>query len=69
MNHMKHLLLEATDGKAALNSQLKKSEERASQLKQDMARKQALMRGKNGADNVNREQSKDRGQEQRMHSM
>ena len=43
---MKHLLQEATDGKAALISQLKESEERSSQLKQDMARKQALMRGK-----------------------
>ena len=41
-----HLLKEATDGKAALISQLKKSEERASQLKQDIASKQALMRGK-----------------------
>ena len=46
MNHMKHLLKEATSGKAALNSQLKKSEERAAQLKRNVARKQALMRGK-----------------------
>ena len=33
MNHMKQLLKEATDGEAALNSHLKKSEERAAQLK------------------------------------
>ena len=43
---MKHLLKEATDGKAALISQLKKSEERASQLKRDVARKQVSMRSK-----------------------
>ena len=39
---MKHLLKEATD----LNSQLKKSEERAAQLKQDMTLKRALMGSK-----------------------
>ena len=53
---MNHLLNEATDGKAALNSQLKKSDERASQLKQDMTLKRALMGGKSkeGVDNIDK---------------
>ena len=43
---MEHLKKDATDWKADVNSQLKKSEERAAQLKQDSTLNRALMRGK-----------------------
>ena len=58
MNHMKHLLKEATVGKAALNSQLKKSEELAAQLKR-VPQTSLDERQEKGVDNVNKEQSED----------
>ena len=68
---MKHLLKEATDCKAALNSQLKQSEERATQLKQDTTLKRALeQREEDEVDNVDKYQKakiESRDRESQLH--
>ena len=69
-NHEEQLLKEATDCKAASSSQLKKSEELAAQLKQNMDVKQALMGGKRKESTTltkNEVKIESRGRESQLH--